>query len=586
MKILNHFLKRHSVAVVAGLVVITLTILLAGCPDETSSGALGSDRDGDGIPNSTDIDDDNDGLIEISSLEQLHNMRYDLAGNSYKTSASDTGDTTGAPTAATADCTTAVKGIYLCGYELTQDLDFDLDGDGSTYAESPPGTYTLDEGDNAAPYFVTSAGGWEPIGIDGDNAFSAVFDGNGFTITNMAISRDQIDIGLFETTNGAVIRNIGLLDVLLVTGSSGGSVGSFIGDMREGTAVASHATGVIVASNGGVSTAGGLAGLVTNSTIAGSYTSVNVNGSDRGISDIGGLVGLLTGDSAVTASYATGSVTGGDGGRDRVGGLVGASDRGGTIIGSYATGSVDGGDGDDDQVGGLVGDFSGRFLTASYATGNVNGGSGDDDLVGGLVGFSLGTATANYATGNVSGGAATDTGDFAGSLIGARNSRAIIIANYGFGNTTNGPAGGLSPMPSGVTAATALTAANTQDSGCDNTAYSTQAACIATAKTAGDWDNSAFSCSAPASGATDGVDYTRFSSMSTCTATVKTASNWLTISWNDAGDNTQDAWVFATGKAPRLRYADYDGAGTDFDCSMFPATVNCGTDEIPGQPAQ
>ena len=37
------------------------------------------------------IDTDNDRLIDIRSLEQLHNMRHNLAGTSYKTSGSDSG---------------------------------------------------------------------------------------------------------------------------------------------------------------------------------------------------------------------------------------------------------------------------------------------------------------------------------------------------------------------------------------------------------------------------------------------------------------------------------------------------------------
>ena len=74
----------------------------------------------------TDIDDDDDGLIEIWTLEQLHNIRYNLAGTSYDDEEADTGTdadtgvTTGAPTAATTDCTTATNSVYLCGYELMQ----------------------------------------------------------------------------------------------------------------------------------------------------------------------------------------------------------------------------------------------------------------------------------------------------------------------------------------------------------------------------------------------------------------------------------------------------------------------------------
>ena len=51
--------------------------------------------------------------------------------------------------------------------------------------------------------------------------------------------------------------------------------------------------------------------------------------------------------------------------------------------------------------------------------------------------------------------------------------------------------------------------------------------------------------------------------------------------WNDANSDTLGAWNFGTSSdVPKLRYADYDGSGTDFNCDMFP--VACGT-ELPGQ---
>ena len=98
-----------------------------------------------------DIDNDNDGLIEIWTLEQLHNMRYDLAGSSYKTSSTDTGITTGASATEPANCddSDTATTVVLCGYELAQSLDFDLDGDGTTVSSDG----TLDDGDNAAPSF-------------------------------------------------------------------------------------------------------------------------------------------------------------------------------------------------------------------------------------------------------------------------------------------------------------------------------------------------------------------------------------------------------------------------------------------------
>ena len=44
--------------------------------------------------------------------------------------------------------------------------------------------------------------------------------------------------------------------------------------------------------------------------------------------------------------------------------------------------------------------------------------------------------------------------------------------------------------------------------------------------------------------------------------------------WNNADDDTLNAWDFGNdSQPPALRYADYDGAGTDYTCDMFPATI-------------
>ena len=104
----------------------------------------------------------------------LHNMRYNLAGTSYKTSESHAGYTVGCPD----------RGCN--GYELVSNLSFDTDGDGTWSGNAEDG-YTLDVDDSVSPYFVTSSGGWDPIG-DIDGRFTAIFEGNGNTITGLAIS--------------------------------------------------------------------------------------------------------------------------------------------------------------------------------------------------------------------------------------------------------------------------------------------------------------------------------------------------------------------------------------------------------------
>ena len=105
----------------------------------------------------TPADADSDGLIEIHNLTMLHNMRHNLAGTSYKDSSGAEGNTVGCPDNTDDD----IANAECSGYELVGDLDFDLDGDGRTWNNT---TLALDGGDNAAPWFDTDSGGWQPIG--------------------------------------------------------------------------------------------------------------------------------------------------------------------------------------------------------------------------------------------------------------------------------------------------------------------------------------------------------------------------------------------------------------------------------------
>ena len=77
------------------------------------------DSDGDGTRDALDVDDDNDGLIEIHNLDMLGNIGNNLAGTSYMTSAGDPGSSAGAPTTAQAlaNCADRTAPNNLCGYE-------------------------------------------------------------------------------------------------------------------------------------------------------------------------------------------------------------------------------------------------------------------------------------------------------------------------------------------------------------------------------------------------------------------------------------------------------------------------------------
>ena len=369
------------------------------------------------------IDADADTLIDITSLERLHNIRYTLNGSSYKTSSTDPGSQCGPD--GTDACT---------GYELTRSLDFT---DAASYDGSIPNAMRMwrpnaasdstgmvlaqNNADNA------TNGGWTPIG---DN-FASRFEGNGHTIRNL-YSRNHTHVGLFSaTTSAAVIRSIGMATAHIY-GRANGSNGALVG-IHNGIIVASYASG---------GTATGAAGT-----------------RDR----VGGLVGDNEG--TIVASYANGTFNTGNGTLPYTGGLVGRNNNN-RIIASYANSNAKGGTGGTHSVGGLVGSNVNGHIIASYATGTVNGGGGSSDRIGGLVGNYTGSSSslisASYADSNVDGGAGhNDTG---GTLVGEYLNSPAITASYGFGTLSAELRDSNGEPPSGATTAAALIAPDPDDS--------------------------------------------------------------------------------------------------------------------------
>ena len=392
-----------------GITTITIVVVTAGISIEYNFNLRYYQYSGD-------VDIDNDGLIEIDNIEGLNAIRYQPDGTGYRQEVTAPKITTGCPS-------TGCK-----GYELTRNLSFAEDSD------------------------------WSPIVI-----FSGIFEGNGYTISNLTISKpNAIKLGLFgSTVFGSKINNIGLLDIDIQGDSRVGSlVGYNVGDITNSYATGSVAgtddVGGLVGYNGGNITnsyatgsvagtddVGGLVGYnggnITNSYATGSVAGtddvgglVGLNYGDitnsyateavTGLSGIGGLAGSNNGD--ITNSYATGAVTGLSG----VGGLVGFNYDNGNITNSYATGAVTG---TGDNVGGLVGD-NGGSVTNSYATGVVTGNSN----VGGLVGSNRGSVTNSYATGAVTGNSNV------GGLVGSN--RGSVTNSYATGAVTgNSNVGGL-----------------------------------------------------------------------------------------------------------------------------------------------
>ena len=408
--------------------IVLALLLVVGSPVDAQSASLG------------DYDIDDDRLIEISNLEQLDAVRYDLDGNGVPDSSHDQVAYSRAFPSPISKLGCPAGGCE--GYELTQNLSFN---DTSSYASG-----SVDRGWSRGE----GGEGWLPIGSH-FNGFRSTLDGNDYTIANLFIDRDADYVGLFGAVSSAgSIRRLGLVEVD-VGGRSrvgplvGGNGGTILGCYATGNVSGTHRVGGLVGANGdpqgtvigsyatgsvsGIGTVGGLAGGNWN-TIIGSHATGSVSGTNT----VGGLAGWNNG--SIGTSYATGNVSG----TNTVGGLVGNSNSRGAIISSYATGNVSGGDGGY-TVGGLVGENY-NAIRGSYATGSVSGRS----RIGGLVGanFVRSTIISSYAIGAVSGHEGT------GGLVGYNSGTSVVIGSYATGDISGtynvGGLAGWNDRPNGI----------------------------------------------------------------------------------------------------------------------------------------
>ena len=334
--------------------------------DSFSSGAIlenqipDVDNDGDNVYDSIDVDDDNDGLIEIFDATGLNNIRHNLDGDGYITSNGGSANTDGCPSPSGCN-----------GYELANDI-IDLSSDYSP---------------------------WIPIGIS--TAFTATFDGNNNTISGLRISSGSI-IGLFSSLNNATVRNLKLATVS-ITGN--GNVGALVGQ-ATGTTTLSNIELIgdanQTASNpeiaGTEANVGGLVGDFSG-TIIDAYSSLTIRGeSSNTANNTGGLVGLFQ-SGTIKSSNSSGSVYSSGGGNDSYGGLVGQS--GGAISNSWASGNVSSNGNFNLRYGGLVGQND-ATISNSWASGNVfSNNMFDNNTYGGLVGGNNGAISNSWASGEV-----------------------------------------------------------------------------------------------------------------------------------------------------------------------------------------
>ena len=329
--------------------------LLEDCDNDTirdidevvANCVIRADCDEDGEMDVTDIDDDGDGLIEIGTAEELNAVRYALNGSGRRSLRNGVLNTDG--------CGNGNDITSCSGYELVKDI-------------------------SLAAYANTEGGkGWQPLGNDTDSdspgcqgaAFNGIFEGNGWTISELSINRSAEDcVGLFgHIIENSEIRNLTLRAEAVIGGNQ---VGGLVGFGQSARIVSFS---VVVGEISGDGNVGGLVGSGLSAEIHSSSVVADVvSGTGQ---NIGGLIGNDMSGRIHSSSVVVGVVSGTN---NHVGGLVGQSQGGRIYSSSVVAGVVRG----ENTIGSLVGRLrSGRIHSSSAVVGEASGGT----QVGGLIGL-------------------------------------------------------------------------------------------------------------------------------------------------------------------------------------------------------
>ncbi|TYT60330.1 GLUG motif-containing protein [Natrialba swarupiae] len=293
-------------------------------------------------------------------------------------------------------------------------------------ADEPEAHYVLgNDIDATETELWTGGAGFEPIGSE-EEPFEGTFDGNGSTISGLAIDRNASErVGLFGQTDfDAVIEDV-YLENASVHGDErvGGLVGFNFGSVSNASvdgavsANGDYAGGLVGANVGPVATASATADVETDGNRVGgllgasssSVVDARASGNVSGVSRVGGLVGYNTGDAPVPgtadAEIEDARSSANVSGTEWVGGLVGTNENA-TVSGSNASGLAGGVSG----IGGLTGENRGTIERSSADVG-VTG----FVYVGGLVGNNEGPVSDSFANGDSTGWVLT------GGLVGGND---------------------------------------------------------------------------------------------------------------------------------------------------------------------
>lgn len=179
---------------------------------------------------------------------------------------------------------------------------------------------------------------WESIG-DRNNVYTGTFDGNGHTIRNMAITKENLsfgdDCGMFgRVGTNATIQDLTLEDVRLDVDADDVSIGALAGS-NQGIISNCRVSGNISVTNNKMGFVGGVVGRMASGVIQYCHSSASIQG---GNSDyVGGVLGgeFLT-KTVIEGCSFSGSVTGGN----TVGGIAGYCRFFADMTGCYSVGEL------------------------------------------------------------------------------------------------------------------------------------------------------------------------------------------------------------------------------------------------------
>ena len=241
---------------------------------------------------------------------------------------------------------------------------------------------------------------WLPIA-----EFSGTLDGNGKTIYNLRVERDDISYrGLIGELSGTV-KNLTVSGVKIKGSNTGAIAGKVYSGTVDNCKVILADGSMLQGTNvGGVAGEVSIGSYIENCTVESTNNSVAINGSQ-----VGGIAGYISyggnggniKNCRVNCNIAGESYIGGICGYRRIGITINSCEYKGDIGGTQYIGGISGYDGD------------GKII-ACKAMANIEG----DDYIGGLVGVGVSTIIASYSYGKIT---AASSASYIGGIFGYNN---------------------------------------------------------------------------------------------------------------------------------------------------------------------